>query len=64
MSTIKVSQLGVKARSKNEMYRLLTVEAKIYPPPQKECSIYFIRMQEFKQTMALKSLYFAWSHWM
>ena len=43
MSTINVSQLGVKARSKNEMYRLLTVEAKIYLPPQKECSIYFIR---------------------
>ena len=43
MSTINVSELEVKARSKNEMYRLLTVEAKIYLPPQKECSIYFIR---------------------
>ena len=43
MATINVSQLGVKARSKHEMYRLLTVEAKIYLPPQKECSIYFIR---------------------
>ena len=41
MSTINISQLGVKARSKNEMYRLLTVEAKIYLPPQKECSILY-----------------------
>ena len=41
--TINVSQLGTKAKSKNEMYRILTVEAKIYLPPQKECSIYFIR---------------------
>ena len=41
--TINLNQLGSKARSKNEMYRLLTVEAKIYLPPQKECSIYFIR---------------------
>ena len=37
MATINVSQLRVKARSKHEMYRLLTVEAKIYLPPQKEC---------------------------
>ena len=43
MITINLNQLGSKARSKNEMYRLLTVEAKIYLPPQKECSIYFIR---------------------
>ena len=40
--TINVSQLGTKAKSKIEMYRILTVEAKIYLPPQKECSIYFI----------------------
>ena len=41
--TTNVNQLGTKAKSKNEMYRILTVEAKIYLPPQKECSIYFIR---------------------
>ena len=41
--TINVSQLGTKAKSENEMYRKLTVEANIYLPPQKECSIYFIR---------------------
>ena len=41
--TINVIQLGTKAKSKNEMYRILTVEAKVYLPPQKECSIYFIR---------------------
>ena len=43
MMRINVNQLGAKARSKHEMYRILTVEAKIYLPPQKECSIYFIR---------------------
>ena len=41
--SINVKQLGAKARSIHEMYRILTVEAKIYLPPQKECSIYFIR---------------------
>ena len=41
--TINVNQLGTKAKSKNEMYRMLTVVAKIYLPPQKKCSIYFIR---------------------
>ena len=43
MIAINLAQLGAKAKSKNEMYRILTVEAKIYLPPQKECSIYFIR---------------------
>ena len=43
MMTINMNQLGSKARSKNEMYRLLTVEAKISLPPLIECSIYFIR---------------------
>ena len=41
--SINLAQLGTKAKSKNEMYRILTVEAKIYLPPQKECSIYIIR---------------------
>ena len=43
MVTINISELGTKAKSKNKMYRILTVEAEIYLPPQKECSIYFIR---------------------
>ena len=43
MIAINLAQLGNKAKSKNEMYRILTVEAKIYLPPLKECSIYFIR---------------------
>ena len=43
MIAINLAQLGTKAKSKNEMYRILTVKAKIYLPPQKECSIYFIR---------------------
>ena len=43
MMSINVNQLGAKARSKHKMHRILTVEAKIYLTPQKECSIYFIR---------------------
>ena len=42
--TINVSQLGTKAKLKNDMYRILTVEAKIYLPPQKECSIYSLEI--------------------
>ena len=36
--------LGIKAQTKNELYRILKIEAKLYPPPQKETSIYFIRV--------------------
>ena len=43
MMSINLNQLGTKAKSKNEMYRILTVEAKNYLPPQKEWTIYFIR---------------------
>ena len=42
-SEINVYLLGVKAQTKNELYRLLSVDAKLYLPPQKETSIYFIR---------------------
>ena len=41
--TINVHNLGLKARTKNELYRLLTVETYMYLPPQKETSIYFVR---------------------
>ena len=41
--TINVHNLGFKARIKNELYRLLTVETDVYLPPQKETSIYFVR---------------------
>ena len=40
---INLNMLGIKAQTKNELYRILTIEAKLYPPPQKETSIYFIR---------------------
>ena len=43
MLNINVNQLGPKVRSKHKMYRILTVDAKLYLRPQKECSIYFIR---------------------
>ena len=40
---LNLSLLGSKAQTKNELYRILTVDAKLYLPPQKETSIYFIR---------------------
>ena len=43
MQSVNVFYLGFKAKTKNEMYRLLTVGVKLYLPAQKECSIYFIR---------------------
>ena len=42
-SNVNLNQLAIKARSKNEMYRILTKEANLYLPPQKETSIYFVR---------------------
>ena len=41
-SRINLNLLGVKARTKNELYRLLTTEVNMYLP-QKETSIYFVR---------------------
>ena len=35
--------LGLKAKIKNELYRLLTTEANLYLSPQRETSIYFVR---------------------
>ena len=40
---VNLIDLGMKARTKSEMYRLLTVDADLYLPPQKKVSIYFIR---------------------
>ena len=42
-SRINLNMLGIKAKTKNELYRLLTTEANLYLPPQKETSIYFVR---------------------
>ena len=42
-SKINLYQLGMKAKTKNEMYRFLTFEVEMYLPPQKEKSIYFVR---------------------
>ena len=35
-SRINLNLLGVKARTKNELYRLLTTEVNMYLPPQKK----------------------------
>ena len=42
-SRINLNMLGVNAKTKNELYRLLTTETNLYLPPQKETSIYFVR---------------------
>ena len=41
--SIDIRYLSTKAQSKHEIYRLITVEANLYLPPEKEWSIYFIR---------------------
>ena len=33
-STLNLNSLAIKARTKNELYRLLTTEANMYLPPQ------------------------------
>ena len=40
---LNINMLGLKAHTKNEMYRLLTTEANLYLPPQRETSINFVR---------------------
>ena len=42
-TSINLNNLGMKAQTKNEMYRFLTVEAEMYLPPQKKTSMYFVR---------------------
>ena len=41
--SLNLNDLSIKARTKNELYRILTTEDNLYLPPQKETSIYFIR---------------------
>ena len=33
---LSLHMLGIKAKTKNELYRLLTAEANLYLPPQSE----------------------------
>ena len=40
---LNIIALGTKFQSKNEMYRFLITEVDMHLPPQKECSIYFVR---------------------
>ena len=42
-SRINLNMLGIKAKTKNELYRLLTTDANLlYLPSQKETLIYFV----------------------
>ena len=43
LTTVSLNVLGTKAQTKVEMYKLLTVVANLFLPPQRETSIYFIR---------------------
>ena len=43
LGEINLNILGTKANTKVEMYRLLTVDANLFLPPQQDSSIYFIR---------------------
>ena len=40
---LKVTDLSIKAKSKIELYRILTTEGDVILPPSKEWSIDFIR---------------------
>ena len=39
---INILQVGTKAQSKKEIYRILVVEGGLYLPPEKEISMLFI----------------------
>ena len=56
-SQININSLGIKAQTKNEIYRFLTTEADMYLPPQKETSIYFVR-DIFKNRKKARISYF------
>jgi hypothetical protein len=58
---VNLLELGAKAQSKSEMYKILVNEGDIYLPPYKECSIRFIAdiFQEKKKVQSsFFSLYF------
>ena len=40
--TLNINLLGIKAQSKNDLYRLLTTESDMYFLPYKETSIYSV----------------------
>ena len=42
-SRINLNMLGIKAKTKDELYRLLTTEVNLYLPSQKETLIYFVK---------------------
>ena len=43
MDRLTVTDVGVKAKSKLEVYRILTTEGGIYLPPSKEWNYQYIR---------------------
>ena len=42
MKKINFLEVGIKAQSKNELYRIPTVEGGMYLPPEKEATMEFI----------------------
>ena len=43
LETVNINEIGLKAKSKHEMYQLLTVSCNMYLPPESYTSIKFIR---------------------
>ena len=47
--SINLHEIGVKAQSKSEFYKVLVVECQYYLPPQKECPMIFISQIAIKE---------------
>ena len=61
ISNVNLLDIGSKAQSKLELYRLLVVEGRMYLPPENQCSMDFISeicLQERKVLIILLSLSF------
>jgi hypothetical protein len=43
METVNLQKIGVKAKSKREIYRLLTTEGDFYFPPEDDCPYDYIQ---------------------
>ena len=48
-SGINLNMLEIKAKTKNELYRLLTTEANLYLPPQKNFNLFCRRYRSWSQ---------------
>ena len=56
--TITTNEIGIKAKSKHEVYRLLATEGNVYLPPQKEANHYYLSKVVSGKTKVTKSASF------